>query len=134
MTTPCHQRNLQPYQPRADGPHPPAAARLPVGRVAGAARARQRHPSAHRAAAPANPEPTAILKLPNGAHWLGTDELGRDILARLIYGARDALVLSLEVVAVSIAVGAPLGLWRASGRDGATGSQRASPTSCSPFR
>jgi peptide/nickel transport system permease protein len=60
---------------------------------------------------PLTENPAAILKLPSGAHWLGTDELGRDILARLIYGARDALLLSLEVVAVSIVVGTPLGLW-----------------------
>jgi peptide/nickel transport system ATP-binding protein/peptide/nickel transport system permease protein len=60
---------------------------------------------------PLTQDPAAILKPPSGAHWLGTDELGRDILARLIYGARDALVLSLEVVAVSVAIGAPLGLW-----------------------
>jgi peptide/nickel transport system permease protein len=55
--------------------------------------------------------PAAILQPPSAAHWLGTDELGRDILARLIYGARDALLLSLEVVAISTLVGAPLGLW-----------------------
>jgi peptide/nickel transport system permease protein len=60
---------------------------------------------------PLTQNPSAILQLPSGAHWLGTDELGRDILARLIYGARDALLLSLEVVATSIVVGAPLGLW-----------------------
>ncbi len=60
---------------------------------------------------PLTQNPAAILKLPSGAHWLGTDELGRDIFARLIYGARDALLLSLEVVAVSILVGVPLGLW-----------------------
>ena len=60
---------------------------------------------------PLTQNPAAILQPPSGAHWLGTDDLGRDILARLIYGARDALALSLEVVAVSVIVGAPLGLW-----------------------
>ncbi len=43
-------------------------------------------------------------------HWLGTDAIGRDILSRLIHGARLSLVIGLAVVALSIAVGTVLGL------------------------
>ncbi len=54
---------------------------------------------------------TAILHLPTAIHWLGTDELGRDVLARIVYGSQNALELSLEVVVVSVLVGAPPRLW-----------------------
>lgn len=49
---------------------------------------------------------TDALKPPSGAHWFGTDELGRDIFSRVIYGARITLYI---VVLVSIIVG-PIGL------------------------
>ncbi|HEY8497663.1 MAG TPA: ABC transporter permease, partial [Limnochordales bacterium] len=42
-------------------------------------------------------------------HWLGTDELGRDILSRIIYGARLSLAVGTAAVAVSAAVGTALG-------------------------
>ena len=47
---------------------------------------------------------------PGAAHWLGTDELGRDILSRLLYGGRPALLDSLLVVAVTLVIGVPAGL------------------------
>ena len=47
---------------------------------------------------------------PGAAHWLGTDELGRDILSRLLYGGRPALLSSLLVVAVTLGIGVPAGL------------------------
>jgi peptide/nickel transport system permease protein len=47
---------------------------------------------------------------PSGAHWLGTDELGRDILARTIYGLRTDLSLLLTAVPVSAVLGTLLGL------------------------
>ena len=50
------------------------------------------------------------LKGPSGAHWLGTDELGRDQLSRLIYGSRVSLIASVEVVAIAVGVGLPLGM------------------------
>ena len=47
---------------------------------------------------------------PGTAHWLGTDELGRDLLSRLMYGARSVLFTSLLVVIVAALVGTILGL------------------------
>ena len=47
---------------------------------------------------------------PGAAHWLGTDELGRDLLSRLMYGARSVLFTSLLVVIVAALVGTILGL------------------------
>ena len=47
----------------------------------------------------------ARLLGPGYGHWFGTDELGRDILSRTIYGARISLIVSVSVVTVSIGVG-----------------------------
>jgi peptide/nickel transport system permease protein len=47
---------------------------------------------------------------PNGAFWLGTDELGRDLLSRVIYGARPSLVVALMVVAIGGGLGILAGL------------------------
>lgn len=44
------------------------------------------------------------------AHWLGTDAIGRDILSRIIHGARLSLVIGIAVVSISIVVGTVLGL------------------------
>jgi peptide/nickel transport system permease protein len=46
---------------------------------------------------------------PSGEHWMGTDYLGRDVLSRVIYGARTATVTSFGVVAVSVFIGIVLG-------------------------
>jgi dipeptide transport system permease protein len=46
----------------------------------------------------------------SAAHWLGTDAIGRDILSRLIHGARLSLAIGLAVVALSVLVGTVLGL------------------------
>jgi dipeptide transport system permease protein len=46
----------------------------------------------------------------SSAHWLGTDAIGRDILSRLIYGARLSLAIGLAVVTLSVIVGTVLGL------------------------
>ncbi|MDP9634968.1 UNVERIFIED_ORG: peptide/nickel transport system permease protein [Ensifer adhaerens] len=47
---------------------------------------------------------------PSLQHLLGTDHLGRDILSRLIYGARVALGISLSVIAISLIIGVTLGI------------------------
>jgi dipeptide transport system permease protein len=46
----------------------------------------------------------------SSAHWLGTDAIGRDILSRLIHGARLSLLIGIAVVAISVVVGTLLGL------------------------
>jgi peptide/nickel transport system permease protein len=50
-----------------------------------------------------------LLMPPSGQHWLGTDELGRDVLSRVIYGARVSLPLALLLVAMSVVLGGSLG-------------------------
>lgn len=68
--------------------------------------------------APYDPNHVDLLNFqagPSAAHWLGTDSLGRDILSRMIYGARTALLAPLLVVVFSTVVGVLLGLlagWR----------------------
>ncbi|MDX6740093.1 dipeptide/oligopeptide/nickel ABC transporter permease/ATP-binding protein [Actinocorallia sp. A-T 12471] len=52
----------------------------------------------------------AVLTGPSAAHWLGTDELGRDTLSRLLYGSRIALLVAVGSVGVAMAIGVPLGL------------------------
>ncbi len=49
------------------------------------------------------------LASPSAAHWLGTDELGRDVLTRLIYGARTSLAVGFAVVLIAGAFGTLLG-------------------------
>src|SRR5579863_6925687 len=58
---------------------------------------------------PAHIDLPARLALPSSAHWCGTDELGRDILSRLIYGARISMLVGSSVVAVSLALGLIVG-------------------------
>ncbi|MCL6552630.1 MAG: ABC transporter permease [Firmicutes bacterium] len=65
------------------------------------------------ALAPADPTKTdfgALLQPPSRAHLLGTDDLGRDILSRVIYGARTSLLAGVIAVGLAVAVGVPLGL------------------------
>jgi len=54
----------------------------------------------------------AVLKGPGAVegHWLGTDEFGRDILSRIIWGARVSLEVGLASVVIAFAVGVPLGI------------------------
>ncbi|MDR7454489.1 MAG: ABC transporter permease, partial [Armatimonadota bacterium] len=51
----------------------------------------------------------ASLRGPGGGHWLGRDELGRDLLSRIIYGARLSLVIGVIAVAIGAAFGVPVG-------------------------
>lgn len=50
------------------------------------------------------------LQPPSAEHWLGTDHLGRDLLSRIIYGARTALTIAILSVAIAGAIGLVLGL------------------------
>jgi peptide/nickel transport system permease protein len=49
------------------------------------------------------------LQPPSASHWFGTDELGRDVLSRVIFGARVSVWIGLSVVAISLLVGAGVG-------------------------
>ncbi|HWU18153.1 MAG TPA: ABC transporter permease [Devosia sp.] len=51
------------------------------------------------------------LKAPDAAHWLGTDEIGRDVLARIIYGSVNSLSGAIVAVAVGLVGGTALGLF-----------------------
>lgn len=51
-----------------------------------------------------------MLEPPSAEHWFGTDEVGRDIFTRVLYGARISLMLGFIVLGLSIAIGLPLGL------------------------
>lgn len=62
------------------------------------------------ASAPESAHPTQTLLPPSSSHWFGTDQLGRDVFARIIYGARVSPLIALLVLLVSIAVGVPLGV------------------------
>ena len=58
---------------------------------------------------PAQIDLPARLASPSTAHWLGTDELGRDLLSRVIYGARISMLVGTSVVAVSLTLGLIVG-------------------------
>src|SRR6185436_4882697 len=63
--------------------------------------------------APANPLKQVLstrLKPPSAEHWLGTDQLGRDVLSRMIYGARISLVIGIVVVGLAASVGTFVGV------------------------
>ncbi|MDF7758509.1 ABC transporter permease [Kosakonia cowanii] len=52
----------------------------------------------------------AVRKAPSVLHWFGTDELGRDILSRMVWGARTSLLAGCVSVVIAVAIGVPLGL------------------------
>ena len=63
--------------------------------------------------APYDPTATswsAVRKAPSWAHWLGTDEVGRDVLSRLIWGARASLLAGVIPVTIALVASIPLGL------------------------
>lgn len=50
------------------------------------------------------------LQGPSWSHWLGTDETGRDVMSRMIYGSRVSMLAAVQAVALAIALGVPPGL------------------------
>jgi peptide/nickel transport system permease protein len=53
---------------------------------------------------------SAIRQAPSAAHWFGTDELGRDVLSRVIWGTRASLSAGVVSVTISLLLGVPIGL------------------------
>ena len=53
---------------------------------------------------------TTIRKPPSAAHWFGTDENGRDLLARVIFGARASLLAGVISVSIALGIGVPIGM------------------------
>ena len=52
----------------------------------------------------------AFLSPPSAMHWFGTDELGRDVLSRVVHGARTSLLIGFGAALVAMTIGAPVGL------------------------
>jgi peptide/nickel transport system permease protein len=50
-----------------------------------------------------------VAQLPNAEHWLGTDEIGRDLFSRVLYGARTATIVSFSSTSISLLLGLILG-------------------------
>ena len=59
---------------------------------------------------PNMPDWMAIRTAPNAAHWFGTDDLGRDVLSRVIFGTQASLAAGLVSVTVAVLIGLPFGL------------------------
>jgi peptide/nickel transport system permease protein len=62
--------------------------------------------------APFDPRQSSVFFLspPDATHWLGTDDLGRDTLSRLIYGGRSSLVVGVGASIIALLIGLPIGL------------------------
>jgi oligopeptide transport system permease protein len=56
----------------------------------------------------------AIMQGPNAHHWLGTDDLGRDVLTRLLFGARTSLLVGIFTQLIILAIGIPIGAFAGS--------------------
>jgi peptide/nickel transport system permease protein len=59
---------------------------------------------------PAQQSWSAVRKAPSWAHWLGTDESGRDLLSRVIFGARASLLAGVVSVSIALMAGVPVGM------------------------
>ncbi|MFJ9895888.1 ABC transporter permease [Streptomyces sp. NPDC091280] len=60
-------------------------------------------------------DPVAALQGPDSAHWFGTDQLGRDLFTRVLYGARPSLLLGFGSTVIAVVAGAVVGLTAALG-------------------
>ncbi|MBL8361919.1 MAG: ABC transporter permease [Rubrivivax sp.] len=52
----------------------------------------------------------AIRKAPTAAHWFGTDEIGRDVLSRVVWGTQASLMAGVVSVSISLLLGVPIGI------------------------
>src|ERR1700722_14186502 len=53
---------------------------------------------------------TAIRKAPSAAHWMGTDQNGRDVLSRVLFGTRASMLAGVVAVVIAAGIGVPAGL------------------------
>ncbi len=53
---------------------------------------------------------SAVRQAPSMAHWMGTDEIGRDVMSRLIWGAQASLLAGVVSVGIALCLGVPLGI------------------------
>ena len=53
---------------------------------------------------------SAVRAAPSAAHWFGADELGRDVLSRIIWGTRASILAGVVSVSISLALGVPIGM------------------------
>ena len=72
-------------------------------------------PGLFTSTSPTDTDPVHALIAPDGAHWFGTDQLGRDIFTRVLYGTRPSLLLGTGATVLAVAGGAVLGLAAALG-------------------
>ncbi|QMU77012.1 ABC transporter permease [Streptacidiphilus sp. PB12-B1b] len=72
-------------------------------------------PGLFSSASPIDTDPLHALSAPSGAHWFGTDQLGRDIFTRVLYGARPSVLMGTGATLLAAAGGAVLGLAAALG-------------------
>src|SRR5262245_12845874 len=59
---------------------------------------------------PVKTAPRTALYPPGATYWLGSDQLGRDVASRVMYGARISLTVGVIAVSIAVALGAPIGL------------------------
>jgi len=59
---------------------------------------------------PITPDYASVRKAPSAVHWFGTDEIGRDVLSRVIWGTRASLLAGVISVSIALAIGVPIGL------------------------
>jgi peptide/nickel transport system permease protein len=65
------------------------------------------------ALAPYDPDAQSLqgrLAAPSGEHWMGTDDLGRDVFSRLLFASRVSLLAALQATAIGVVLGVPIGL------------------------
>ncbi len=88
-----------------------------------------------RALQPGHREPDLrSTSAPSGAHWFGTDSLGRDVLSRVIVGARDILIVAPLATLLGTGLGTTIGLVQGYFRGPVDSSSAGSSTPCSPSR
>src|SRR6476469_2267882 len=59
---------------------------------------------------PIAPSWGAIRQAPSAQHWFGTDEIGRDVLSRVVWGTRASLLAGIVSVSISLLIGVPIGM------------------------